>query len=906
MTSRSCYCDGPPYRPRPVSNTCSLRTLRISALVVLTCFVALTARAQTAVLPAATAPDSVQRLLNRLEQLVLAGDVVGYLDLVAGNANRARATDFGRAEIQSGASRAVVKERERIPFGSALNPTGYRVVADVFTEYGQRGRVATWQLDLQRRGDTLEIFDQQRLSTVERLYQISLDAERQFTATNLTIHAEDFDITLDTGSVFLSSIDAGVTGLVLLGRGDMHFHPKPDTEKTQVKIFGGSETLDAAFTSAFLRMDPSDFEQFVDVNHLVGVAVDPRELKRARDVFKQDSAKSYHLNLGDLSTDPWSLLPTSGNFVAEVHTRRYGILTYARSKAEAEDITLFDRVRHRNIAVYSSEETLERRGRFYNEDDLRDYDVTSYDLDLAVSPSRQWIDGVATVTLRVKAQTLNSLTLRLADALVVRSIISDKFGRLFGFRVNNQNVVVINLPAPLAEDATLKLTFIYAGRVESQQADGNETIGVGQDQADAQPEFTAEPSFLYSSRVPWYPQATTSDYATATMKISVPLAYQCAASGVLDEGWPQTAGTKEDQSERRIYSFTSAQPLRYLAFIVSKLVHVETTTVTFPGTAYGPLTLSVEANPRQVRRGREMIGRAADIAKFYASLAGDVPYPAFTLALVESDLPGGHSPAYFAELLQPLPLTVQTWRNDPASFDRFPDFFLAHELAHQWFGQAVGWGNYHEQWLSEAFAQYFAALYAQHDRGNSVFAGVLRQMRRWAMSESDQGPVYLGYRLGHIKGDGRIFRALVYNKGAAVLHMLRRLIGDEAFFKGLRRFYAGARFRKAGTDELKEAFEAESGRSLDRFFDQWIYGSSLPRLKVSYVVAGSELVVHVDQLGEVFDVPVTLTVEYADRKKTDIVVAVTERAVDRRIPLTGAVRSVGINKDDGVLADFSQ
>ena len=882
----------------------------------MTCLGAFNARAQAPAPPVAAAPDSIQRLLNHLEQLVLAGDVVGYLDLVSGSANRSRATDFGRSEIQSGATRAVVKERERIPFGSTIEPTGYRVVADVFVEFGQRGRVATWQLDLQKVGDTLEIFDQTRLSTVERLYQISLDGDRQFAATNLTIRAEDFEVTLDSGSAFFSSIDAGVTGVVLLGRGDMHFHPKPVTEKTQVRIFNGSETLDTPFTSAFIRMDPEDFSRFVDVSHLVGVAVDPRELKRAREVFKQDFAKSYHLSLGDLSTEAWSLLPAAGNFVAEVHTRRFGILTYARSKAEAEDITLFDRAKRKNIAVYSSEETLARRGRFYNEDDLRDYDVTDYNIDLAVSPSRQWIDGVTTVALRVKAEAINSLTLRLADALVVRSITSDKFGRLFGFRVNSQNLVVINLPAPLGRDATLKLTFVYAGRVESQLADGNETVGVGQDQSlDAAPEFTAEPSFLYSSRVPWYPQATTTDYATATMKISVPLAYQCVASGVLDEGWPQIAGTKDDQSERRIYSFTSVQPLRYLAFIVSKLVHVATTTVTFPecfhpvpltGTVYQRLTLSVEANTRQERRGKPMIERAADIAKFYASLAGDVPYPSFTLALIESDLPGGHSPAYFAELLQPLPMTVQTWRNDPASFDRFPDFFLAHELAHQWFGQAVGWGNYHEQWLSEAFAQYFAALYAQHDRGNAVFAGVLRQMRRWAMNESDQGPVYLGYRLGHIKGDGRIFRALVYNKGATVLHMLRRLIGDDAFFKGLRRFYAGARFRKAGTDELKEAFETESGRSLDRFFDQWIYGSSLPRLKVSYSVVGQELAVHVDQLGEVFDVPVTFTVEYADRKKTDIVVAVADRVVDRRIPLTGAVRHVEINKDDGVLADFSQ
>jgi hypothetical protein len=389
------------------------------------------------------------------------------------------------------------------------------------------------------------------------------------------------------------------------------------------------------------------------------------------------------------------------------------------------------------------------------------------------------------------------------------------------------------------------------------------------------------------------------------MKISVPVTYECVGSGVADGGWPQIVGTKEDQTARKVYSFSSKEPLRYLAFLVSQFQRAQSTTLDFPELGK-TLSLSVESNPRPARLGREFLQRASDITKFYASLLGDVPYPAFTLALVEGELPGGHSPAYFAELFQPLPMTVLSWRNDPASFDRFPDFFLAHELAHQWFGQAVGWGNYHEQWLSEAFAQYLAALYAQHQRGDNVFGGVLRQMRRWAMNESDQGPVYLGYRLGHIKSDGRIFRALVYNKGAAVLHMLRRLIGDEAFFKGLRRFYAGAKFRKVGTDELKEAFEAETGRSLDLFFDKWIYGSTLPRLKVAYKVEGNDLVVHVEQLAEVFELPLSFTVEFDDRKKTTVVIPVSEQRVDRRISLLAPPRSVAINKDDGLLADISQ
>ena len=99
---------------------------------------------------------------------------------------------------------------------------------------------------------------------------------------------------------------------------------------------------------------------------------------------------------------------------------------------------------------------------------------------------------------------------------------------------------------------------------------------------------------------------------------------------------------------------------------------------------------------------------------------------------------------------------------------------------------------------------------------DDVFRQVIAQMARWTLDRSDQGPVYLGYRLGHIRNDGRVFRALVYNKGALTLHMLRKLIGDDAFFRGLRRFYATWRFKKAGTEDVKAAFELEANRDLDR------------------------------------------------------------------------------------------
>jgi aminopeptidase N len=216
----------------------------------------------------------------------------------------------------------------------------------------------------------------------------------------------------------------------------------------------------------------------------------------------------------------------------------------------------------------------------------------------------------------------------------------------------------------------------------------------------------------------------------------------------------------------------------------------------------------------------------------------------------------------------------------------------------------VGWKNYHEQWLSEGFAQYFAALYAQHHRGDETFGGVMRQLRRWAMSQSDQGPVYLGYRLGHIRNDSRVFRALVYNKGAAVLHMLRRLVGDDAFFRGLRRFYRESRFKKAGTNDFRMAMERESGRPLDRFFERWIYGATLPRARFSYRVDGQELVVRVEQIGELFDFPLTVTVQYADRKPVDVIVPVTEQVVEKRVPIVGTFRGADVRSDDGTLAEM--
>ena len=163
-----------------------------------------------------------------------------------------------------------------------------------------------------------------------------------------------------------------------------------------------------------------------------------------------------------------------------------------------------------------------------------------------------------------------------------------------------------------------------------------------------------------------------------------------------------------------------------------------------------------------------------------------------------------------------------------------------------------------------------------------------------------------------MQGDSRVFRALVYNKAAIVLHMLRRLVGDERFFAGIRRFYEVSRFSKAGTDDFRRVMEAETGRNLERFFERWIYGFGVPAVKVTHRVetkpgGETELVINAVQSELVYDLPVTITIEQENGARRDVLLLLTDAATELRVPLDGAagkVRRVDIDSDAAALARF--
>ncbi|MDO8836819.1 MAG: M1 family aminopeptidase, partial [Vicinamibacterales bacterium] len=759
--------------------------------------------------------DGIGALLQRVEQLMTGGNPDAYFELLGTYADRASATAASRLLVSPTMTRTVLRERDRAPLEGTLPGDGYRLMVEAFIEYGDRARVSTWRFDVRRVGDdntadSWVIVGQQQISAVDGLYRLSLNSTRQYRVQNLVLRSEDLEIRMPSGRMFISDTQEGPTAVVLLpgGGATFTFKPTPATEREQVKLFTGSEVITDEFSTVFLRLNALDFGELFPPSAVQLEGVDGGALKRAESVFREDVGKSFSLDMGDLSRDSWSLSPNSGDLLAEIRTRQFQTLTYAKSSGDPEDISVFDRRRRKNISVYSSRERVTDRGRFFDEDESAAYDITDYHVETRFEPERNHLEGRTRLRLNVRDSALSSLTLKLADSLTVRSVFSPDLGRLLFLRVRNQHSLVVNLPGIATPGAELALDIEYGGPLQPSMVE-REAVSVGQSQQ--QDPFVSdllgipgEPSWLYTTRTYWYPQSSVSDYAPALLRLTVPDGYSVLASGELMTGFPvSVAPPAGRRNPDRQFVFTAPQPVRYLSCLITRFVRVGARTVSVdaalttvgpdgsresvrpvrPGVFYDTLRLSVDANPRLRARGIRLLDTAEDVVRFYARLVGDSPYPSLAVGLIEKELPGGHSPAYLSVVHQPMPQVGFSWGNDPSAFQNYPEFFVAHEIAHQWWGQAVGWRSYHEQWISEGFSQYFAALYARHSRGEQAFNDVMRRMARFAREQSPQGPISLGYRLGHVRNDSRVFRSLVYNKSAVVLHNLRLLLGDEVFWR---------------------------------------------------------------------------------------------------------------------------
>jgi aminopeptidase N len=285
-------------------------------------------------------------------------------------------------------------------------------------------------------------------------------------------------------------------------------------------------------------------------------------------------------------------------------------------------------------------------------------------------------------------------------------------------------------------------------------------------------------------------------------------------------------------------------------------------------------------------------GRAPAMVDAYTRLIGAFPYA--KLAHVESSTRFGgmenSSAIFYAET--------------PFVDRSMDESVVAHETAHQWFGDAVTARDWHHLWLSEGFASYFGPLFYELVQQPDRFREAMERGRRVYMaSEVVDRPIIDTAE----KNISRLLNENNYPKGAWVLHMLRREIGDSAFFGGIRAYYSTFRDSTALSSDLAAVMERFSGRPLDWFFQQWLLQPGYPRLELVWNFAAGTLSLEIKQTQRSawgfyrVTLPVELELEDGTRQSFDVPVeARATTAVRRPLPAMPARVMPGL---EGVLAE---
>lgn len=232
---------------------------------------------------------------------------------------------------------------------------------------------------------------------------------------------------------------------------------------------------------------------------------------------------------------------------------------------------------------------------------------------------------------------------------------------------------------------------------------------------------------------------------------------------------------------------------------------------------------------------------------------------------------------------------------------------VIHEIAHQWFGNAVTEGDWDDVWLSEGFATYFTLLFVEHAYGRDEMVAGLRSAADRVWSWYDDNPEY---RIVHDDLDDmrRVTSVATYQKGAWVLHMLRKRMGDEAFWAGIQSYYARHMNGSAPTTDFRRAMEEASGLDLELFFDQWLYQGGNPRLEGwwDYDPTAQAVRVEINQTqdaGPLFEMPLEVGIYF----EGDLVPSVVETVQVERdfhrfvIPVEGEPVDVRLDPDTWAL-----
>ncbi|HEY7849414.1 MAG TPA: M1 family aminopeptidase [Ktedonobacterales bacterium] len=313
----------------------------------------------------------------------------------------------------------------------------------------------------------------------------------------------------------------------------------------------------------------------------------------------------------------------------------------------------------------------------------------------------------------------------------------------------------------------------------------------------------------------WFPcHDFPNDRASTTLAATVPAAFFALSNGALEEARENGDGTKTYRWRQEI-----PFPAYLITLVAGEFIEIADHWRSVPVNYY-------------VRAGREddarrMLGRTPAMMEFFTQHFG-VNYPYVKYAQIVAEL--------FLGAMENVSATTHSYRLLPdsrASLDYKPDAVVAHELVHQWFGDLLAVRDWSHTWLKESFATYFESVWMGEEDGEDQLRLEMRDNLESYLAADKRGRrpiVYNVYR----KNGNELFDRHNYEKGSRVLHMLRQVVGDAAFWRGMQRYAQRNQGREVITADFERAHEEASGRSLAQFFEQWVYKAGHPEFKVSY------------------------------------------------------------------------
>ena len=524
------------------------------------------------------------------------------------------------------------------------------------------------------------------------------------------------------------------------------------------------------------------------------------------------------------------------------------------------------------------------------------YDVKYYKLDLSLENNSLNVAGSVWMRLQVGSQALDSLAFELYQApsgspagtatLLIDSVVVNG-RRSPGIRRAGPDATAA-LAQPVPAGALADARIYYRGTAPSgnSAAIGNALSTRSTVHLDTYPNA---PTFAYNvtwslsepfAAHEWFPckQVLTDKADSLDVWVTTTLPNKVGSNGGLVRTVPLPANKVR-------YEWKSRHPMAYYLISVAVAPYVEY--VTYANPAGGPRVPIVNYvyNQNYLDYWKARIDQTAGFIENFSALVGLYPF---------ANEKYGHSTVPIFGGMEHQTMTSQ---------DGFSFTLTAHELFHQWFGDNVTCASWEDIWLNEGFASYGEYLSLQ------AFAAPA-DARNWMddahrLAQMNQGSVYVA----DTANVGRIFDYyLSYKKGAAVVHMLRHLLNDDAkFFRALRTYQSQFRGSTARTADLQRVFEAEAGRPLGYFFQQWFRGQGYPTFNASWNQGGNSFVLRVTETASqpsvtpFFDTEVDYRLTFTDGTTQTVRLRQSQPSETFRLAVNGQVVSVAVDPDQWVL-----